>query len=31
MLEKIKSLFGQVDMTQGRPWERIVVDRKSVV
>ena len=25
MLEKIKSLFGQVDMTQGRPWERIVV------
>lgn len=25
MLEKIKSLFGQVDMTRGRPWERIVV------
>ena len=25
MLEKIKSLFGQVDMTQGKPWERIVV------
>ena len=24
MLEKVKSLFGQVDMTQGRPWEKIV-------
>ena len=43
MLEKVKGLFGQVDMTQGRPWEKIVVftvpmligniaqDRKSVV
>ncbi len=25
MLEKVKGLFGQVDMTQGRPWEKIVV------
>ena len=25
MLEKITRLFGQVDMTQGRPWERIVI------
>lgn len=24
MLEKVKSLFGQVDMTQGCPWEKIV-------
>lgn len=24
MLEKITRLFGQVDMTQGRPWEKIV-------
>lgn len=24
MLEKLKGLFGQVDMTQGKPWERIV-------
>lgn len=24
MLEKVKSLFGQVDMAQGRPWEKIV-------
>ncbi len=25
MKEKILSLFGQVDMTEGRPWEKIVV------
>ncbi len=25
MLEKIERLFGQVDMTKGRPWERIVL------
>ncbi len=25
MLEKVTRLFGQVDMTQGRPWERIVI------
>ncbi|MCI8401277.1 MAG: MATE family efflux transporter [Lachnospiraceae bacterium] len=25
MLEKIKRLFGQVDMTEGRPWEKIVM------
>jgi len=25
MLEKMTRLFGQVDMTQGRPWEKIVV------
>lgn len=25
MLEKITRLFGPVDMTQGRPWEKIVV------
>lgn len=25
MWEKITRLFGQVDMTQGRPWEKIVV------
>lgn len=25
MWEKIKHLFGQVDMTQGRPWEKIVI------
>ena len=24
MKEKIMSLFGQVDMTEGRPWEKIV-------
>lgn len=24
MLEKIKKLFAQVDMTEGKPWERIV-------
>ncbi len=24
MLDKMKSLFGQVDMTQGKPWEKIV-------
>jgi len=24
MLERVKSLFGQVDMTQGKPWEKIV-------
>lgn len=24
MIEKIKGLFGQVDMTQGKPWEKIV-------
>lgn len=24
MLEKLKSLFGQVDMTNGHPWEKIV-------
>ena len=25
MLEKVTRLFGQVDMTEGRPWEKIVV------
>ena len=25
MLEKITQLFGPVDMTQGRPWEKIVL------
>ena len=25
MLERFTRLFGQVDMTQGRPWEKIVV------
>ncbi len=25
MLEKLKQLFAQVDMTEGRPWEKIVV------
>lgn len=25
MLEKLTRLFGQVDMTQGRPWEKILI------
>lgn len=25
MLEKVTRLFGQVDMTEGRPWEKIVI------
>lgn len=25
MLENMKRLFGQVDMTEGRPWERILI------
>ncbi len=25
MLEKLTCLFGQVDMTQGRPWEKILI------
>lgn len=25
MIEKVTSLFGQVDMTEGQPWKRIVV------
>ena len=24
MLEKLKQLFAQVDMTEGKPWEKIV-------
>ena len=25
MLDKMKRLFAQVDMTEGKPWEKIVV------
>ena len=25
MLEKVTRLFGQVDMTEGKPWEKIAI------